>query len=391
LPVNERGGTLPTALFAGFALASVGGPLALAAVYLPDAVGGPAISSMALTVAAGAAVFAFPLLIWWRYSEQIASDGGLFTFVERAAGRRLAIVQGCIWTFSYFLYLPFTVTYLVYDQLPESFPGMVPHRALYQLAFPVVIAGALVLAERLVLVLVAVVAAVQVVLTVILAFVVAHHAGIHPAGLAIHSNTGSVARGIGNVSLLFTCASLPLFLGGEVAGGGRTVRRTILGAVVVTGILILMVAVPMAALGDSQLAALETPGYTLVKAYEGNGLATVIALGAAASVVAVIVAEFVALTRLMRAMLGVSVKRAGRVIAVLFVAGDAISLIDPDKFYSYALTPSLVALYLSQAIVFLAYPRFRGRPSRLEWVAVAAATGLVVFGLEVVISQQPYS
>jgi len=38
--VNERG-SLPTALFAGFALSCVGGPLALAAVDLPDAVGGP--------------------------------------------------------------------------------------------------------------------------------------------------------------------------------------------------------------------------------------------------------------------------------------------------------------------------------------------------------------
>jgi amino acid transporter len=388
--VNERG-TLPTALFAGFALSSVGGPLALAALYLPDAVGGRAISSMGLTALAGAALFAAPLLIWWRYSAEIATDGGLYAFVERAAGRRVALIQGCIWTFSYFLYLPFTVTYLVYNQLPESFPGIVPHQRLFELLLPIVIAGALVAAERLVFVLVAVTAAVQVVLTLVLAAVVANHAGVHAAAFGLHSNGPSVARGIGNVSLLFTCASLPLFLGGEVSGGGRTVRRTIFAAVVVTGVLILVTAVPMAAFGGSQLATLETPGYTLVKAYEGNGLATVIAVGAAASVVAVIVAEFVALTRLMRAMLGVSIARAARVIAVLFVAGDAISLIDPQRFYSYALTPSLVALYLSQAIVFLVFPRFRGRPSRLEWLAVATATGLAGFGLEVVISQQPYS
>jgi amino acid transporter len=388
--VNERG-SLPTALFAGFAVCSVGGPLALAALYLPDAVGGPAISSMGLTALAGAALFAAPLLIWWRYSAEIASDGGLYTFVERAAGRRMALIQGCIWTFSYFLYLPFTVTYLVYDQLPVSFPGIVPHQRLLELALPIAIAGALVAAERLVFVLVAVVAVVQVALTVVLAVVIAQHAGVHPGAFRLHSNGPSVARGIGNVALLFTCASLPLFLGGEVSGGGRTVRRTILAAVVITGVLILMTAVPMATLADSQLATLEAPGYTLVKAYEGNGLATVIAVGAAASVVAVIVAEFIALTRLMRTMLGVSISHAARVIAVLFVAADAISLIAPQRFYSYALTPSLVALYVSQAIVFLVYPRFRGRPSRLEWLAVATATGLAGFGLEVVISQQPYS
>jgi amino acid transporter len=330
-------------------------------------------------------------LIWWRYSAEIASDGGLYAFVERAAGRRVALVQGWIWTFSYFLYLPFTVTYLVYDQLPQSFPGIVPHQQLLQILLPIAIAGALLAAERLVFVVVAITAVVQVGLTLVLAAVVANHAGIHPGAFRLHGNGPSVARGIGNVSLLFTCASLPLFLGGEVAGGGRTVRRTIVAAVVVTGVLILLTAVPMAALGDSQLAALEAPGYTLVKAYEGDGLAAVIAIGAAASVVAVIVAEFVALTRLMHAMLGVSIRRAARVIAVLFVAGDAISLIDPQRFYSYALTPSLVALYVSQAIVFLVYPRYRGRPTRLDWLAVATATGLAGFGLEVVISQQPYS
>ena len=388
--MNERG-FLPTALFAGFAVSSVGGPLALAALYLPDAVGSNAISSMGLVALAGAALFAAPLFIWWRYSAEIASDGGLYAFVERAAGRRVALVQGCIWTVSYFLYLPFTVTYLVYDQLPESFPGIVPHQKLLELLLPIAIAGALLAAERLVFVLVAAIAVVQVALTLVFAWVLVHHAGVHPGAFRLHGNGPSVARGIGNVSLLFTCASLPLFLGGEVAGGGRTVRRTIVAAVVLTAALIVVVAVPMAGLGDSQLASLETPGYTLVKAYEGDGLATVIASGAAASVVAVIVAEFVALTRLMKVMLGVPIALAARVIAVLFVAGDAISLIAPERFYAYALTPSLVALYLSQAIVFLVYPRFRGRPSRLEWIAVAAATGLAGFGLEVVISQQPYT
>jgi amino acid transporter len=388
--VNERG-TLPTALFAGFALSCVGGPLALVAVDLPDAVGGPAISSMGLTVLAGAALFAAPLLIWWRYSEQIASDGGLYAFVERAAGRRVALVQGWIWTLSYFLYLPFTVTYLVYDQLPESFPAVAHHQKLLELALPIAISLVLVLAERLAIILVAVTAVVQVALTLMLAAVVAHHAGVHPAAFALHSQDQSVARGIGNVALLFTCASLPLFLGGEVRGGGRTVRRTIVWAVVITAGLLLVTAVPMAALGESRLAALEVPGYTLVKAYEGSGLADVIAVGAAASVVAVIVAEFIALTRLWRAMLGVSIARSGRVIAVLFVAGNALSLVNPDRSYTDALTPALVALYVSQAIVFLAYLRLRRKPSLVDWVAVAAATGLVIFGLEVVIAQQPYS
>jgi amino acid transporter len=387
--VNERA-TLPAALFAGFALSAVGGPLALAAAYLPDAVGGPAISSMGITVLAGALLFSAPLLIWWRFSAEIASSGGLFAFVERAAGRRIALVQGTVWTVSYFLYLPFTVTYLVYDQLPESFPAVTRHQSAYELGIPLAICAVMVLAERLAFVLVGLVAVVQVALTIVLAWVLWHHLGANVSAFGVH-DPASDARGVGNVALLFTCASLPLFLGADVAGGGRQVRRTIVWAVAIVAVLLLAVAVPTAALGGSQVAAVEVPGYTLVKAYEGHALAAVIAAGAAASVVAVIVAEYVALTRLMHAMLGVSVSAAARAIAVLFVAGDALSLASPQRSYSYALTPSLVALYLSQAIVYLAYLRFRGRPSWLEWAAVAAATGLAVFGLEVVIAQQPYT
>jgi hypothetical protein len=41
---------------------------------------------------------------------------------------------------------------------------------------------------------------------------------------------------------------------------------------------------------------------------------------------------------------------------------------------------------VSQAIVFIVYPRLRGRRSAVDW----AATVLMEFGVEVVLSQQPY-
>jgi amino acid transporter len=41
-------------------------------------------------------------------SAEIASSGGLYTFVERAAGRRVALAHGVAWILSYFLDLPFT-------------------------------------------------------------------------------------------------------------------------------------------------------------------------------------------------------------------------------------------------------------------------------------------
>src|SRR6185295_15191402 len=136
---DRTGRALPGPLLAGFAFSAIGGPLALTALLIPDAAGAQGISSIGLITVAGVALFAAPMLVWWRYSGEIASSGGLYTFVERAAGRRVALVQGCIWTFSYFLYLPFTVTYLVYDQLPESFPGVESHQAALQIVLAVVI------------------------------------------------------------------------------------------------------------------------------------------------------------------------------------------------------------------------------------------------------------
>ncbi len=68
----------------------------------------------------------FPLLIWLRYAREISSSGGLFSFVEAAAGRRVALVQAAIWTVSYLLYLVYTTVYVVFDVLPSVLPGGAP-------------------------------------------------------------------------------------------------------------------------------------------------------------------------------------------------------------------------------------------------------------------------
>ena len=66
-------------------------------------------------------------------------------------------------------------------------------------------------------------------------------------------------------------------------------------------------------------------------------------------------------------------------IAVPFVAADALSLLNPDRFYSDLLKPSLGALFVSQLVVFLVFPRFRrGAPAI---VAAAVASGLAGWGL----------
>ncbi len=72
--------------FAGVAVASFGGPLALAALFAPTILG-DASSSAGLATLAAVVVFTAPLAIWLRYSRHVSDSGGLYSFVEAAAGR----------------------------------------------------------------------------------------------------------------------------------------------------------------------------------------------------------------------------------------------------------------------------------------------------------------
>jgi amino acid transporter len=384
------GRALPGPLLAGFAFSAIGGPLALTALLIPDAAGGEGIASIGLVTLAGLALFAAPMLVWWRYSGEIASSGGLYTFVERAAGRRIALAHGAAWILSYFLYLPFTITELVYDQIPASFPGIRGHQTVIEIAAPIAVIAAVILAERVVMGLMLVSAVVQLGLVLALGAIVLHHSGADASAFRSHAPARPLARGAANVSLLFLCASLPLYLGGEVRGGGRALRRTMLIAVAVVGFVTIAGAFPYATLSPS-LAASEVPGYDVARAYEGDGFAALIAVGGVASVAGLIFAEYIALIRLVPAMFGVPRMRTSLLIGAAFVGGCLVSLIDPDKAYEYALTPALSALYISQAFVFVAYLRFRRRPSVVDWTAAVVATVLMGFGLWVVISQQPYT
>jgi hypothetical protein len=384
---------LPSPLLWGFAFTCLGGPLALLAVELPDAVGGRAIDSIGLVTLAGAALFIAPMLVWWRFSGRIASAGGLYGFTRLAVGDRVARVQGWTWVVSYQLYLGFTVTEVVYDLLPQEFPGVAEWRPWLLIGLALGLSAALVFAERAVLWVLLVSVIVQVVVMVALAAAVLNGHGWSWASFSVGAHQGSVARGIANASLLFVCGSLPLFLGGEVAGGGRELRRIVAGSTAAVAVLLVLTAAPMAVYAGTRLASLEFPGHTVAVAESGSMLARWVAVVAIASVVGLMAAEFIALTRLLHALTGAGVRTAGRAVAAGFVALAVISLIDPDKIYGYMITPSLTALYVSQTIVFASYGvlvlRERtARPSDL--IAAALACGLVLFGLEVVISQQPY-
>jgi amino acid transporter len=379
---------LPPTLFLGAAVASIGGPLALVSLYVPGAAGG-AVSSLGLTMALALVVFLAPLAIWLAYSDRIASAGGLTAFVEAATGRTVARVQALVWTVSYFLYLPYTVTYVVYDVLAVVFPGLSPYRASLELILPAAIV-VLVLAPLVaVVLLLSVIAVVQLVLVVVLGALTLSKAGGHGSAFTHHAATAATGRGVAGVALLFVCLSLPLFFGAEVQGASRTLRRGLIAAFAVVAPLLLFAAVPLASV-PSVFRNAELPGVAIAEAYSGRPLAVTVGLGSAASVAALIVLEFLALGRLAHWLLGTAIRPTLAAIAVPFIVADAFSLIDPNSFYDDLLRPSLIALFLSQLIVFAVFPlfRLRTRPRAVPAaVAVAAlACALTGYGLYTVIT-----
>ena len=315
--------------------------------------------------------------MWLRYSEEIVSAGGLAAFVEAAVGRRAALVQAAIWSFSYFLYLPYTVSDVVYEMLGDVFPGIHPWRPVLQVALPIAIVGFVLLRVTTVLRVLLVSAAAQLLLMLIFAFVVLQHVGAPSSSFTHVASAGHVVRGGSNVALLFLCGSLPLFLGAEVVGGGRTVRRSLVVAGGVVAGYLVLAAFPLAAV-DPSLVHANLPGFEIANAYSGRTLAIAVGLGGAISVTGLIVAEYLALSRLLHAVTRVPIRKLILWIGVPFVAFDALSLTDPEGFDENVLRPSLVALFLSQLIVFGVFPIYRARRGRLTPVDVLLATGAFV-------------
>jgi hypothetical protein len=174
------------------------------------------------------------------------------------------------------------------------------------------------------------------------------------------------------VALLFVCLSLPLYLGDAVDGGNATIRRGLTAAFGIVGVLLLAAAIPFASV-PAAVRDEAVPGVALAQAYSGRPLATAVGLVTAASVLALVVAEYVALARLLHWMHRIRPFTATRVIAIPFLAADAVSLVDPERFYTDLLKPSLVALFVSQLVVFAVYPRFRPTPAALALALVGSA------------------
>src|SRR4029079_8146605 len=113
-------------------------------------------------------------------------------------------------------------------------------------------------------------------------------------------------------------------------------------------------------------------------------LADAIGIGVVASVLSVVVVEYLALSRLGHALTRQSLGRVSRVLAGVLLVGATVTLVNPERAYDTLLKPSLVALWLSQLVVFAVYPWYAARHGglRARHVALAAAaSALMLFGL----------
>jgi hypothetical protein len=123
---------------------------------------------------------------------------------------------------------------------------------------------------------------------------------------------------------------------------------------------------------------------TIAQRFVGHGFAVTVGVGVVASIAGVMIVEYLALSRLVSAMTAWPPRRVILAVGVVVVVVAPFTLISPQAFYNALSEPSLIALWLSQLIVFAVYPRFaarRGNRMLPVWVLTAASVAISVYGL----------
>jgi hypothetical protein len=382
---DAAGRPLGSASFIAFAVISFGGPLALAGLIAPAVISGAGSrsgSSAGLEVLLAAVIFVAPMVIWLRYAKHIQGAGGLYDYVKAAAGPQVAFVQAAIWTVSYLLYIIYTTEQIVYDLLPAVLPGERSLETLLALLIPLALVVVMVGGRRTAMITAALLAVSQMLLVVILDVVTLAHVSASASTFGTGSPAGELAKSGFQNSLLYICGSLPLFLGGELVRPAVTIRRGMIGVYVLTAVVTLLAVAPLAA--DPGLLRAPVASVSLANRFVGHGLGDAIAVGLAISTFGVMLAEYFALTRLVHAVSSWALRPITLVIAAVVVIAAPLMLIDPQGLYNALSTPSLVALWLSQLIVFAVYPLFaRAHGQRLLPACALSlfTSGLAIYGL----------
>jgi hypothetical protein len=368
-------------LFVGIVVASIGGPLALVALQIPAS--SEIASRVPWVTLAGTLLFLAPIAVWCGYARRIVSAGGLTAYVEEAAGRRVALAQGALWIVSYALYMVYTIPQVVYEMLPAAVPLPATLQPVLAIAIAGAVGGVALLPLRWAVSVTCALALVQIILVFALSAAVLPY----PASAApVPPGFGAAALATAQASLFYVCGSLPLFLGAEVRGGGRVVSRGLLAGFAVAAVVVLIGVAAVTRAGIDGDAAM--PGQELAVRVGAPGLGVAVGVGAAVSTCVIILAEFLALTRLVHHLFVWPVRRVTAVMAAALVVGTAVTLVNPITIYEALLKPSLIALWLSQVIVFAVYPMYRARTSEgprrslAGPIGVAAvASAIAVFGL----------
>jgi hypothetical protein len=361
------------------AVTSLGGPLALAALYAPSIAAG-ATSSAGLAMLAAAVAFGVPLWLWLDYSRDVSGPGGLYDFTRAAAGQRVALIQAGLWVVSYVLYLMYTTAQIVYDTLPAVLPGEVRYQTLLEVVIPVALAAVMIAGRAVALLVIGALAAGQLILAAVVGGLTVANVATPASTFGGSAPAGSVAIASGQTALLYICGSLPFFLGGEASKAH--IRQGLVGAYLATVAVIILAVAPLAA--DPSIAHAAIPGMEVAQRFAGHGLAVTVGIGVAASVGGVMLVEYLALSRLLTALTAWPMRRILVGIGVVMVAFGPVVLINPGEVYNDLITPSLVALWLSQLVVFAVYPRYaasRGRRVAPAWLLAAACVAFAGYGV----------
>jgi hypothetical protein len=270
--------------------------------------------------------------------------------------------------------------------LPDVLPGSHSLETPLALLIPLALCAAMVGGRRTAMLTAGFLAISQLLLVGILDGVTLANVSTPVSSFGIDAPAGHLAKASFQNSLLYICGGLPLFLGGELPRPTVTIRRGLVAVYALTALVVLLAVAPLAA--SPGLLDAPVPGVALAQRFSGTALADAMGVGLAISVGGVMLAEFFALTRLVHAVSEWRIRPVTIGVAAVVLIAAPLMLIDPQGLYEALVKPSLIALWLSQLIVFAVYPRFAVKHGQrlLPACAISAfASGLAIYGLVVTI------